>query len=38
MYEPPEKGAKYLTVYDPVKDLSGTSMCVAATFKIYGIG
>lgn len=38
MYEPPEKGARYLTVYDPVKDLEGTSMCVVATFKIYGLG
>lgn len=38
MYEPPEKGAKYLTIYDNVKDLSGTSMCVSATFKIYGVG
>lgn len=38
MYEPPEKGARYLTIYDPVNHVIGTSWAVAATFKIYGVG
>lgn len=35
--EPDRSGkSKYLTCYDTVKDLSGTSMCVVSTYKIYG--
>ena len=36
--EPDYSGkSKYLTTYDPVKDLSGTSLCVATTYKVYGM-
>lgn len=38
MYEPPEKDARYVTTYDTVKEITGTSMCIAATWKFYGKG
>lgn len=38
MYEPPEKDSRYVTTYDTVKEITGTSMCIAATWKYYGKG
>lgn len=38
MYEPPEQDSRYVTTYDTVKELIGTSMCIAATWKYFGKG
>ena len=38
MYEPPEPNSKYVTTYDTVQQLTGTSMCIAATWKYSGTG
>jgi hypothetical protein len=39
IYEPPDEtgNSKYLTTFDDVKDPTGTSTCIAATWKVSGV-